>query len=165
MLILTQRFGWAKPVPVDPRRFDRRISMRAGMALTSLAGPAANVILALLSLLAAKILMVVILVTNTGGALAILEWVFITMASINVSLAVFNLLPVPPLDGFSILTFFVPAKWEYKVRQYQQVIYIVLLVLVVSGALNVPLMFLSNLLFKGLNFLTGFVNVIAGMIL
>ena len=165
MLILTQRFGWAKPVPGDPRRCDRRSSVRAGMARSSLAGPAANVILALLSLLAAKILMVVILVTNTGGALAILEWVFITMASINVSLAVFNLLPVPPLDGFSILTFFVPAKWEYKVRQYQQVIYIVLLVLVVSGALNVPLMFLSNLLFKGLNFLTGFVNVIAGMIL
>lgn len=115
-------FGWAKPVPVDPRRFDRRWSMRTGMAITAAAGPLSNLLLALLSAVALGVLLrvrpelqlLMMLNATLPPEVALLRMGFV----INVGLALFNLLPLPPLDGSRIAARYVPARFE---RQWSEV--------------------------------------------
>ncbi len=167
MLIVTQRFGWAKPVPVNPRNFNRNISMRAGMALTSLAGPMANILLAFVVMLVYKLVVLFMMVAGFDfkNAAAIVMQILSVMVSINISLAVFNLLPIPPLDGYNIVSYFIPMKWEYKFAAYRQYIYYGLLaILLFTNWLSGPLMFLTSLVYRFLNFITGFVDVIARMV-
>ena len=74
---------------------------------------------------------------------------------INVNLAVFNLLPIPPLDGSRILGLILPDQLYYKVMQYERIIMLVVLALLFFGVLSWPLSFLSNLVMKGLAFVAG----------
>lgn len=166
LLVLTG-FGWAKPVPVNPRNFNRKVTMRGGMALTALAGPCANIILAFVILLIYKLLVLGLIAAgiSVGSTVAIVTQILSMMVSINVSLAVFNLLPIPPLDGYNILSYFIPAKWEYKIMQYQQYIFFGLVaVMMFTNLFTVPLNMLSNLIYKLLNFATGFVDILARML-
>ncbi len=105
-------FGWAKPVPVNPARFRRDVSMRTGMMLTAAAGPLSNVVLAVLLTLVLGFLHRVAPAALDGPAPALLG----TGILLNVTLAVFNLLPVPPLDGSRIVDGLVPLRlrpqWE-----------------------------------------------------
>ena len=101
-------FGWAKPVPVNPARFRRGVSMPTGMLLTSLAGPLSNLLLAILSTVA-----LALLYRFTPGGLqgdssasALLQ----LMMQLNVSLAIFNLIPIPPLDGSRIVEWLLPYR-------------------------------------------------------
>ena len=103
-------FGWAKPVPINPGGFRRDVGLRSGLLLTAAAGPAANVCLALVAAsamgLAARVHPAWIVGPN--GYRALLEqFIFL-----NVLLASFNLLPIPPLDGSRIVDCFVPDKWR-----------------------------------------------------
>ncbi len=126
--------GWAKPVPINPRRFDRKYTIKQGLMLTSIAGPAANILLAL----AATILY---FLTVTIGYLAspndssvvevILQQFFYYMYFFNVVLAVFNLLPIPPLDGFKIFGALLPNKLYYRLMNYERYIGLVFLFLVI----------------------------------
>ena len=109
-------FGWAKPVPVDPARFRRDVSMGKGMAITASAGPLSNMALAVLATLALGLLY-----RFQGGpsewartAAAILSDVIM----LNVMLALFNLIPVPPLDGSRIVAWLIP----YRLRDRWQVV-------------------------------------------
>ena len=103
-------FGWGKPVPVNPNRL--RFGPRVGMALTSLAGPFSNILLA--TLLGAPLRLI--------NPMPPLLWqALITAASVNAALAVFNLLPVPPLDGFSVLQGLfstVRARWAMEATNF-----------------------------------------------
>lgn len=107
-------FGWAKPVPVNPARFRRDVTMGRGMAITAAAGPISNVLLALALAVAFGVLFRYApgLVERDSAGRALL-WVGISM---NVNLALFNLLPVPPLDGSRIVDGFLPyrlrPRWE-----------------------------------------------------
>ncbi len=168
ILILFTGFGWAKPVPVNPSKFNRKITMRAGMALTSLAGPAANVLMATILLLVYKIIALVLMLMNVpmGNAVQIVTTILSMMVTINVSLAVFNLLPVPPLDGYHILAYFLPARWEYMIAQYSRYIFLGLFaVMMFTNILSLPLTLLSNVIYRFLDFITGFVDVLANMLL
>ncbi len=107
-------FGWAKPVPVDPSRFRRGVRMGTGMALTASAGPISNVILAVVATVAygALVRFSPGTLDGTPGVAALLQ----SVIGINVSLALFNLIPVPPLDGSRIVDGFMPYRlrpqWE-----------------------------------------------------
>ena len=91
------------------------------------------------------------LINNTFG---IVVYTFLSFyVTINIRLAVFNLLPIPPLDGSKILFLFLPDRWVAKFYQYQQIISIALIALLWAGVLSVPLDFLSGLLGKGLSWL------------
>jgi Zn-dependent protease len=111
-------FGWAKPVPVNPARFRRDVRMGTGMMITASAGPIANVLLALLCAVligaAARFVPALVARGTPGGDL--LE----RMIGLNVVLALFNLIPVPPLDGSRIVDGLLPHRfrpaWESFAR-------------------------------------------------
>jgi len=101
-------FGWAKPVPVQPLRFRRTVSMRTGMMIVAAAGPISNVCLAILSFAALG----AIYALGLANALPMKAGIELlqTMVLFNVTLAVFNMLPIPPLDGSRIVEAIVPSQ-------------------------------------------------------
>ncbi len=155
------RFGWAKPVPINARYFK---DPRKGMALTAAAGPASNFLMALL---AAVLYKLTILLGNAALShwqsdivfffftyLALFFWIFHVM---NLGLGVFNLLPLPPLDGSRIFYIFLPLKWYFGVMKYERQIQIVLLIALAlgafSGALSWIVGLLSDLMFLLISFI------------
>ena len=139
LMMLLVGVGYAKPVPVNPYNFKNR---KAGMALTALAGPLSNLLMAILSV---GLYRVLIIFVSDGWTLTLLRMGLVELfASINIRLAMFNLLPIPPLDGFRIISYVLPDKWVFMVNRNQQVITLVVLVVVFTGILDVPLNFLHN---------------------
>lgn len=139
LMMLLVGVGYAKPVPVNPYNFKNR---KAGMALTALAGPLSNLLMAILSVGLYRVLLIFV---SDGWTLALLRMGLVELfASINISLTMFNLLPIPPLDGFRIISYVLPDKWVYMVNRYQQVITLAVLAVVFTGILDVPLNYLHN---------------------
>jgi len=103
-------FGWAKPVPVNPARFRRGVNMSTGMIITAAAGPAANVVLAVLSAVAFGCVahFAPDLLTRPLGVGTLLKW----LVGMNVTLALFNMIPVPPLDGSRVVDGLIPYGWR-----------------------------------------------------
>lgn len=119
------RFGWAKPVPINPMNFRNR---KTGMRLVSLAGVTANMILAVLF----AVLLRIFVMTD----LTYLNIMLIYGIQLNIGYAVFNLMPFPPLDGSKLLATFLPRKYEYYMYKYEKYIYIVLIALIYTGVLS-----------------------------
>ena len=134
--------GWAKPVPVDPRYFKHR---RRDMALVSLAGPLSNFLLAL----AALFLYHPLRLSNSNVVMTIALMFYMT-AVMSIGLGVFNLIPVPPLDGSKILFSFVPYRIEQKFAQYQQFIQFGLFALLFIGVLDGPMNTAINFIYRAL---------------
>lgn len=147
LMIVLVGFGYAKPVPVNPRNFK---NPKVGMALTALAGPCANLLMATVFLLLKNI---ILLFPTSNPIVLALAYFFIFAASINIGLAVFNLLPIPPLDGSRILQLIIPSKYYFKFLQYERYVVIVVFVLLLTGILSRPLGYLQSLLYNGLDFL------------
>ena len=154
--MLVAGIGWAKPVPINPRNFREP---KKGMAISAAAGPISNLIVAAISLSAAKILMYVSYQAGVNTVFSTLFTIFNLMCSINISLAIFNLIPIPPFDGSRIFNYFLPDKFYFKVMEYEQYIVIGLLIILFTGVLDVPLAILSNLIFGALDKLTGFIDI------
>ncbi len=142
LFLLLFGFGWAKPVPVDSRYFK---NPKRDMALTALAGPVSN----LLASLIGALIYVGILVATKGARPTFIDYFFIAYIEINAVLAVFNLIPLPPLDGSKILGAFLSNKALYNYYRYQNVIVMVSFLVLFSGALNAPLNFLERICFNG----------------
>ena len=121
-MILIVGFGWAKPVPVNMQNFK---NPKFGMAITAFAGPLSNIILAVV-----VIFIFVLLPVATPN---ILRVIIARMAILNVALAIFNMLPMPPLDGSKILFSFLPERLYYKLMRYERFGMIALLGLMVLG--------------------------------
>jgi Zn-dependent protease len=145
-MLLIFHFGWAKPVQVNPYNF-KQISLKQGMMLVSLAGPGMNLLLALAGMIAMRLL------TPFHGS----EWggialqLFHPLVTINIILAAFNLIPLPPLDGSKILAGLLPdsgASMMYSLEQYGTVILLLLIVTGIASKIFLPIAgFLYNLLY------------------
>ncbi len=136
-------YGYAKPVPVNPRNFR---NVKAGIALTALAGPLSNLAMAAISLGIFSVIWNLELYWFMPYELFVfLNWLLVyVFAGVNIGLAVFNLLPIPPLDGSRVLNYFLPGRWLYMVERYSQYITWILLFLIFSGTLDTPLDFLRS---------------------
>jgi Zn-dependent protease len=114
--MLVFRFGWAKPVPVDMRNFK---NPKTGMAITAIAGPLSNIALAALVLFVYG-LVFMRLGGRTGGADRIALEIIERTAYLSVALAIFNLIPIPPLDGSKVLFSFLSERTYYKLMRYER---------------------------------------------
>lgn len=136
-LVLTRRFGWAKPVRVNPMNLANR---EAGMVMVSLAGPGANVVLAIL--LSAIIKLIYGAYGFRQEAIAFLVMALDQGVWINLGLAVFNLIPIPPLDGSKILAAVLSgdaARIYYRLEQYSYIILLVFIMTPLSTWILVPI--------------------------
>ena len=163
LLMVLVHFGWAKPVPVNPYRMTKIKSPKAGMAITAAAGPLSNVLLALLFGLGYYICiytggedlwrMLRYGGTPSGGVYfltKLCEACFV----LNTGLAVFNLIPVSPLDGSKILAIVLPERAYATLMRYERYGFLVLAVLLFTDVLDKPLAFLQNGLIDGISAVT-----------
>ena len=139
LCILLFGFGWAKPVGVNARNFD---NPKMGMAIVAFAGPLSNIVMSILALLLGNVFLLLSL--TVAEVFGYIYFILFYLAQINVSLAVFNLLPSPPLDGSRLLFAFLPDKYYFKVMQYERFIFFGLMILLYVGVLDGPISILSN---------------------
>ncbi len=151
LMILIVGFGYAKPVQVNINNLKNG---RKSYAVVALAGPVSNLIMAFIFLFLGAIVNSLYLNTSFPEAVYVILYYFLYFAaSVNISLAVFNLIPIPPLDGSRILTLVLPEKYYYTLMRYERYIMIALFILIWIGLLDTPLNFLVNLVYKGFNWL------------
>lgn len=153
IMLLLVGVGYAEPVPVNPRNFK---NPKGGMALTALAGPMSNLLMGWVSIWLFYICNAYISNSTFGSAVT---FFFLYAAQINVMLAVFNLLPIPPLDGSKIFAGLLPSKAYFKYMQYERYVMIALFVLLLTGVLNGVISFLTGIL---INFISIIPNMIFG---
>jgi Zn-dependent protease len=140
LLLFFAGFGWAKPIPVNP--YNLRVNPKQGMLLISLAGPVTNMLVAVISAIAYSVL--------AGLHLPYFREIMRYMIHINVVLAIFNLIPIPPLDGSKILAGILPGRqdWLDQFGQYGTIILIILIFTGLIGVVfNVIIRPIDNLLF------------------
>ena len=153
VMLIVAHFGWGKPVQIDPRNFNGKYSISKAEAIVAAAGPIMNFILAFVFLIIYYILFEV---TNVISGLSaqwqiVLAQMVLFTASINVGLGIFNLIPIPPLDGSKILMHFLPAKGKAWFTNNEQIFYIVFLVLWISGLSGAIITPLFKLALSGMN--------------
>jgi Zn-dependent protease len=140
-------FGWAKPVPVDARNFK---NPRHDMAIVALAGPVSNLLMALIWAMIARI--GITIGTSAENVSLPLIYTGIAGISINLVLALINLLPIPPLDGSRVLTGILPSRLAWQYNQLERYGFIILLILLYTKILNAileyPMYFAQNLFFS-----------------
>lgn len=142
------KFGWAKPVPVNPMYFKNR---KGGMAAVALAGPGSNIILALVSFVLMRLILIIPI--SSEWMYHVMEFfvtLFSTMASLNIGLAVFNLIPIPPLDGSKILNVVLPDNVYYKVLRYEQYGFLILIILLNFPPFNNLINTVATAIYSGL---------------
>ncbi len=157
LCMLLFRFGWAKPVPINVRNFK---NPRRGMALSALAGPIANLLLAFVILLPFEILLAclefgVYLPTSEFEINLInvsMNFIF-SFHFMNITLAIFNFIPVPPLDGSRVLWAVLPDKIYFGVMKYERYLSLGIMLLLVFGILDYPLTFASYAISNGMQWL------------
>lgn len=131
LAFIIARIGWARPVPVNPNRFRNIKSKNAGMALVSLAGPVSNFLLAT----AACFLTYLLIWLKIDGApfLSIIMSILLSFFYSNIYLGIFNLLPVPPLDGYRVIGSALPSEITHFLYRYERYIGMIFLALIWFG--------------------------------
>lgn len=156
VLMFVCSIGWAKPTPVDLRRCTK-VKMRTANFIVSAAGPLSNLIMSFIFMILFKVL-VVAGVHNANYTLVQIAEVVYYVSALNAFLAVFNLIPIPPFDGYHILASFLPAKALYFFERNAQIINLILIILLVSGYASYPISWLSGKILEFFSFATSFIH-------
>lgn len=163
LLMVLTGFGWAKPVPINPLRMKK---YRAGISLTVLAGPVSNLLAAFVAGIAYNIIictksglmaLVSSEVTTMSCVLLLLSFLF----QVNVGLAVFNLIPIPPLDGYNVLSYFTSEKVDRWFYRHQREVTFAFIVIILGlsyipsahNPLYIVTDFVSNALWKAVSWI------------
>ncbi len=157
--MLLFHFGWAKPVPINSRYFKKP---RRDMALTAAAGPIMNFILAFLGVLIYRLLYKLFVAFPPSSEFVYyLQYSALTLFSyfhmLNLSLGIFNLIPLPPLDGSRIFYIFLPPKWYFGIMKYERYIQLAILVLLWTGMLTTPLSAAVSAVSRGMQWLVSWI--------
>ncbi len=156
LMLLLVGYGWAKPVPVNTRSFKKP---KRDFALCSLAGPLANFILAFVSTLLYVLAFYIFMSIETAEAYSITFEVILLILqysiAFNIGLGLFNLIPIPPLDGSNVLMCILPNKLAAKYSKIRYYTRYIFLVLILSSWLPYPLSMINDIVFMPLNWLNG----------
>jgi len=147
LMLLVAQFGWAKPVMINPMNFR---NFKRGELLVSLAGPAANLVLAFITLVVMA-LWIKLGMTMTYGV----KIVFSLIVLYNINFAIFNMIPLPPLDGSKVLMSFLPPRWNYKLAGLERYSFFILIALMMTPVLGGILIPLQRLVLSVFNFMIG----------
>ena len=150
LMLVFVHFGWGKPVEINPTNFNRKRSMTAQEAIVAFAGPLMNIIVAIILtiILFAVVTFAPAFCLTTAGSLVVIA---IQMAiSVNIGLGVFNLVPLPPLDGSKILIHFLPYKARMWFTENKQIFYMVFIVLWVTNLVSYIISPVISVVSKGI---------------
>ncbi len=161
LMMYTVGFGWAKPVPVN---FSNLKDRRSGSILVAVAGPMSNILLGFISIfiggIIAKLLEVGVITITTEKMLQVFVYIalfFYILVSVNINLAIFNMIPVPPLDGSRLISGFIPEEAFYKFARYESFIglaFFALVVLVPNDFLSTFIRAVADPIFRSMAFTT-----------
>lgn len=146
IMLFVVRFGWAKPVMINARNFR---NWRQGELLVALAGPVANLLVAFISLLAMAVLF------KLGMFSEGVRLVLTMMVLFNINFAIFNMLPLPPLDGSKVLMVLLPGRLAYKLMSLERYSFIILIFLMMTPFLTMILIPLQRLVLSVFNLIIG----------
>lgn len=151
------RIGWGKPVLINPNKFNKIKNKRLGEALVALAGPLVNIFVSFILILIYAIILKYNVRFGSGNTELIIHSMIWAAISINLGLAIFNLLPIPPLDGFSIFSLILPNKIKLWLETNQFIISIIFLTLIWSGILSRITIPFLDLIMEGMLKLVGLI--------
>lgn len=154
-MLIFAHIGWGKPVEINPRNFDKKVSMSAGEAIVAFAGPLMNFILAIIF----TILFYAITTFASTFIFTTVGKVIISMVNytivVNIGLAVFNLIPIPPLDGSKILRNFLPYNARDWLDKNNHIFYIIFLIIWITDLASYIINPIINVIISGLDFAIG----------
>ena len=166
LCLLITGFGWAKPVPINPLKFKKQ---RFGIAITAAAGPLSNVAVSFIAMIIYRIVLSLpggsgYFLSSAGditGGFVIL-YILQFFILVNIGLAIFNLIPIPPLDGSKIISYFTSAKLDRWIYEHQLIVNAVFFAVIITGILSKPLNIIGGYVYDLFWFITNFIPKLMG---
>lgn len=166
LCLLITGFGWAKPVPINPLKFKKQ---RFGIAITAAAGPLSNLAVSFIAMIIYRIVLSLpggsgYFLSSAGditGGFVIL-YILQFFILVNIGLAIFNLIPIPPLDGSKIISYFTSAKLDRWIYEHQLIVNAVFFAVIITGILSKPLNIIGGYVYNLFWFITNFIPKLMG---